>query len=154
LLADFPEVDQSLLNPNLDEFWSQLIITRDTVNKALEQARGARKIGSSLEAQVLIKVEDSSLSDKIISLGENLPGFFITSQAQVENGKSTINSTTPTKLDSLEPLSELSENGMNIFVLKAEGQKCGRCWKYTTTTGHDKNFVELCKPCAEVEAAK
>lgn len=151
LLADFPCVDQNLLNPNLDQFWKELIITRDTVNKALEQARAARKIGSSLEAQVLIKVEDSSLSDKIISLGENLPGFFITSQAHVENGKSSTNST---RLESLEPLSELSENGMNIFVLKAEGQKCGRCWKYTTTTGHDKNFVELCMPCAEVEASK
>lgn len=147
LLTDFPEIDSKLLNPNLDEFWSKLILTRDTVNKALEQARAARKIGSSLEAQVLIKVEDSSLCDKIVSLGENLPGFFITSQANVENGKGESKPKT-------EPLSELNENGMFVFVLKAEGEKCGRCWKYTTTVGKDEKFPEICQPCAEVESNK
>ena len=83
LLTDFPEVDKAYLNDEIAEFWNELIEVRYTVNKALEEARASRTIGSSLEAQVVLHIENKELYSKVASLGANLPGFFITSQATV-----------------------------------------------------------------------
>jgi isoleucyl-tRNA synthetase len=79
----------------------------------------------------------------VASLGLRLPSIFITSQATVcaANGNGMV----PTVL------AELDENGMKVKVLKAEGQKCPRCWKYSTKIGIDSAFPEICNECAEAE---
>src|SRR4029077_9971696 len=90
LLTDFPTGNAKYLNPDLAEQFQELIEVRYTVNKALEEARANKKIGSSLEAQVAIRIEDAGLAKKLSSLGPELPGFLITSQAKVvesHNGK-------------------------------------------------------------------
>jgi len=37
--------------------------------------------------------------------------------------------------------------------LKADGTKCGRCWKYQTTVGSDREFSDICAECAEAVRA-
>jgi len=124
----------------LSEFWEDLIQVRYTVNKALEIARAARKIGSSLEAQVVISVDDGELKKKVSSLGTELAGFFITSQAALT--------------EALDPklangqLATVSENGVTAVVLPALGSKCPRCWKFSEQIGADARYAELCQPCA------
>jgi isoleucyl-tRNA synthetase len=34
-------------------------------------------------------------------------------------------------------------------VERAAGQKCERCWKYTTDIGSDARFPTICAPCAK-----
>ncbi|MBX9671554.1 MAG: isoleucine--tRNA ligase [Candidatus Obscuribacterales bacterium] len=139
LLTDFPVKQDKFVDENLSSFWKDLIDVRYAVNKALEEARAARKIGSSLEAQVVLNFDDHGLRDKVTSLKDELTGFFITSQATVSesNGK-----------DSSELLAENKENGLHVQVFKAEGVKCARCWKYSTKVGSDTNFSEVCDVCA------
>lgn len=142
LLTDFPLPESKYINDELESFWEALIEVRYTVNKALEQAREARKIGSSLEARVELSVADSGLRDKVNSLGNNLAGFFITSQAKIsENGGS------PGGEGSL--ISELSENGIDVKVWAATGEKCPRCWKFADDIGQNKAYEELCSSCAK-----
>lgn len=142
LLTDFPTKDDKFINEELAVFWKDLIAVRYAVNKALEDARAARKIGSSLEAQVVLTFENSALRDKVLSLGSELTGFFITSQASVkEDGNG--------KVGSNELLAELNENGVHVQVFKAEGEKCARCWKYSLKIGVDPKLADICDACAD-----
>ena len=38
---------------------------------------------------------------------------------------------------------------IGVEVQKADGEKCDRCWKYSTTVGEDKNNPTLCHDCIE-----
>lgn len=142
LLTDYPAVRTDYLNDELDNFWKDLMTVRVVVNKALEQARGARKIGSSLEAQVLIKIDDEKLSDKLSSLDRELTGFFITSQASVLKGDQCFDANNGY-------LSEAVESGISVAVLPAAGTKCARCWKYSQEVGANSSHPDLCHACKD-----
>ena len=141
LLTDFPEAKARYLDENLSQLFESLIDVRETVNKALEQARAEKKIGKSTEAQVIIAIENADLRTKVESLGADLPGFFITSQAIVQaevNGKGSGNK-----------LSEVNEIGLTVLVFSADGSKCARCWKFTSEVGTSKEYADLCLSCIE-----
>ncbi len=144
LLVDFPKVNEAYKKPELDAFWDDLISVRYVVNKALEQARASRKIGSSLEAQVVLQVEKKEVADKLLSLSDNLTGLFITSQAAIsQNGAAGDNG----------HLADVSESGVRVLVLPAKVQKCARCWKFSEKIGHNANYADLCDSCSEAVVA-
>jgi isoleucyl-tRNA synthetase len=140
LLTDYPLPNPKYYNEKLESKWSDLINVRNTVNKALEQARAGRDIGSSLEAHVVLSFDDESLRDKISSLGSRLPSFFIASQATVSGGNGS---------NGAKPLAEVNESGIHVKVLKADGEKCPRCWKYSTKIGSNSAFSDVCDQCAD-----
>jgi isoleucyl-tRNA synthetase len=137
LLSDLPKLPENYANKERSAFWTDMIKVRGVANKALEQARAAKKFGSSLEAQVDLVIEDAALRSKVESLGGELAGFFITSQATVNKNPSG------------EVLSEMSEEGITAKVRNASGKKCIRCWKYLDTVGTHQDHPELCTPCLE-----
>ncbi len=148
LLTDYPVVDASLEDKEAAAYWSDLMAVRLTVNKALEQARAARAIGSSLEATVVMSFEDKEKAAKIKKVEKDLATVFITSGAQVsDNGLPK---------DGAEVISTVSEDGLTVAAYKASGDKCARCWKYTgdvgSKTGGDNQFGDLCGFCADVVA--
>ncbi len=158
LLSDFPKVDDTLKNEELEAFWSDLIGVRNTVNKALETARASRAIGSSLEARVELTFTDANLSAKVASLGNDLTGLFITSQASVQgsgsgngNGNGNGSGAGHHGHDGSDELASVSENGLSVKVYKAQGEKCARCWKFTTDVGKAQH-EDLCVPCSGVVA--
>jgi len=97
------------------------------VLRALELARQNKLIGAPLDARVSMTAGD----DLYPLLGRylnELPGLLIVSQVDLEHGDDT------------------------QFVAKierAQGQKCERCWKYTTDVGRSAEFPTLCAPCVE-----
>ncbi len=114
-----------------DGDWSTLRSVRDEVLKALEDARNNKLIGTGLEAQVSI-----TASDPLFSLLKRYEGqlryLFIVSSVS---------------------LSEDSGNGataVRVEVKKADGQKCERCWNYSTHVGEDKNYPTVCERCSAV----
>ena len=52
---------------------------------------------------------------------------------------------------------EISENrrnqdeevGIGVEVQKADGEKCERCWQYSTTVGENAEQPHICKTSAE-----
>ena len=141
LLTDFPQAQARYLDESLSQLFESLIDVREIVNKALEQARADKKIGKSTEAQVIIAIENAELRSKVESLGSDLPGFFITSQATVQE---EVNGKAPGAR-----LSEVKENGLTVHVFGADGTKCARCWKFSTEVGTLKDNPDLCSPCVE-----
>lgn len=145
LLTDFPAPNPKHNDEKLSEFYNSLLEVRSTANKALEQARAEKKIGSPLEAQVVLSIDNDELKEKVASLGHDLPGFFITSQATVAASK---NGGGDGGADG-DKLSEVSENGITVSVLKASGTKCARCWKFMSTVGNDPRCPDICTDCVE-----
>ncbi len=107
-LEKFPVIPSNWNNPNLNNKWTELIKIRDKCNSSIELKRASKEIGSSLEANLKIH-----LNDKLIKLskGTDFSELCITSGADVDKIK---------KDDEEEVIVETN---------KAEGKKCSICWK-------------------------
>ncbi len=83
LFNDMPSYDESLA---FDEAamikWEKIIAVRDDVNKALEQARGAKLIGKPLEAKVVITASDAG-KEFLDSCGQDLAKLCIVDRKSV-----------------------------------------------------------------------
>ena len=132
LLADWVEVNEKWNNSSLEEDFAKILKTRETVTRAIEPLRADKKVGSSLEVAVYIKSEDANV---LRSNAKDLADIFIVSQAHVVDEKPE------------DVLNEYTEDNITIWVTKAEGEKCERCWKYRKlgeVQGHDT----ICTECA------
>ncbi|MES2888495.1 MAG: isoleucine--tRNA ligase [Pseudomonadota bacterium] len=106
--------------------WPQLLQQRAKVLKALEEARTAGVIGSSLQAELTLRASGAT-HHLLSSLGDDLKFVFITSQAQVER------------------VDEGADDGPVIRASQA--LKCERCWHYRSDVGHDSAHPGLCGRC-------
>lgn len=139
LLNDMPSADDALV---FDEAkmakWDKLIAVRDDVNKALEKARGAKRIGKPLEAKVTITASEEA-AQFLNECGQNLAKLCIVSDISVQ--------TEGDEGDSYEAL-----DGIKISVEHIQGEKCERCWVYDPTVGQNAEHPCLCARCASVVA--
>ncbi len=138
------QLQQNWHNPELAAFWQQLRDIRLDVNKVLEQARVEKMIGSSLEAKILLYISDAQLLSAIKSLEtensnsvDELRYLFITSQVELVD--------TPEKLQGSKY--NLQADKWRIGVLEAEGEKCDRCWNYSTHVGENAQHPLICERC-------
>lgn len=120
--------------------WEKLLAVRDAVLKALERARQAKAIRSSLEAKVFLRA-DGDLGRLLADYRDELAALFIVSYDQVEIGKDARARVEPTDLPSLE-----------IAVEPADGKKCERCWNYSTSVGQHQAQPTLCERCVRALA--
>ncbi len=109
--------------------WERIRELRDIANRALEDARGAKIIGKSLEAKVILKCGGENLSFAK-SVESELAAAFIVSAVEIEDNGSD------------------SEIAAEIKV--ADGGKCERCWVYSDTVGKDEKHPTLCARCAKI----
>ncbi len=138
-LSTFPE---SMELPDQDELevkWKQLLAIRTVVLSALEQQRREKVIGSSLEARVVLHVVPV-LHRFLQAYEKDLPTLFIVSQVVV---RPTDHPAGETHLGSDDGL------GMSVNVVKAEGEKCERCWNYRASVGNNPEHPTLCDRCIE-----
>jgi isoleucyl-tRNA synthetase len=117
LLPDPDELASGLDAQKLAD-WDALMEVRERVLKALEEARQAKQIGTSLEAKVRL-----ATSDLLQRYETDLPSLFIVSQVILEPGE-------------------------GVLIERADGSKCERCWKYSTRTGEDSEFPTVCEHCS------
>ncbi|QCR37215.1 isoleucine--tRNA ligase [Nissabacter sp. SGAir0207] len=122
--------------PMNDEFWASLLKVRGEVNKVLEQARADKRIGGSLEAAVTLYA-DETLASQLESLDAELRFVLLTSAA-------TVAPLADAPADA-QPSEQLK--GLKVGLAKAAGEKCPRCWHYTTDVGHNPEHAEICGRC-------
>jgi len=138
--------------PALATYWETLRDIRDEVNKVMEQARNAKAIGAALEAKVLLYVADADLrqtlqrfnpSDSLVGNGvDELRYLLIASQVDLLDE--------PGVLADL-PYS-LQTDSVGIGVVDAEGEKCDRCWHYSTHIGTSSEHPTICERCVSALA--
>ncbi|HXE90603.1 MAG TPA: isoleucine--tRNA ligase [Terriglobales bacterium] len=109
--------------------WETLLNVRQEVLKALESARNAKTIGSSLEAHVQLSAPES-VYPVLERYRGDLRSLFITSGVTL--------------------VPAVAENGaapLTVEVRRADGHKCERCWNYSTEVGGNSDFPTLCERC-------
>jgi isoleucyl-tRNA synthetase len=83
------KLDPQWSQPDLAITWDKIRDLRTDVNKVMEQARTDKSIGSSLEAKVLLKVEDPILRAKLNELSFYIPLPATTPNPSQQGSKST-----------------------------------------------------------------
>ena len=106
-LTKFLHFPINLKNENLNQKWLELIKIRNICNISIEEKRASKEIGSSLEAELEIKLDNKFLE---ITKDVDFAELCITSKAEI----------------SYEKNAEL-----NVKTFKAKGSKCPVCWKIT-----------------------
>jgi isoleucyl-tRNA synthetase len=106
--------------------WERLYAIRDDVLRALEEARVAKRIGSSLEAKVTLNAVGGAL-ELLQKHQKDLRYLFIVSQVELGNSGEGA--------------------GVSITITDADGTKCERCWNYSTHVGDSETFPTVCERC-------
>ena len=110
-LTDMPEVKEYADKEEVYSVFTKFFELKEKVNKALEDARNEKVIGSSLEA--VVKVNMSSYKEVEEKLASVLHQLFIVSKVVFD--------------DSIE----------SVEVEKSTGEKCNRCWNYVDSLEGD-----------------
>ena len=132
-VAEFPVVVSVERDTGLLDRWARLFEVRDVVLRALEEARTAKLIGSSLEAHVLIAARRGTYA-LLEQYRDELRYVFIVSQV------------------SATLLEEEAGEEVRVTVARAAGEKCERCWNYSTRVGEFTRYPTVCERCVEALA--
>jgi isoleucyl-tRNA synthetase len=122
-LMDFPKANPAWDNEALAKDIQTLFDVRADVSKSLEELRQNKVIGSGLDAQLIITA-DGEKADVLQRHSSLLSEFFIVSQVAVKMG------------------------GYGVETKKAEGEKCERCWYFSTELGKSREYPTVCPKCA------
>jgi isoleucyl-tRNA synthetase len=129
-LERFPDVPKSWRDDRLAEKWRKVRLVRRVVTGALEIARAAKRIGSSLEAHPIVHVSNPELYEAVE--GVNLEEVCITSAATLAIDEGPAGAFR---------MPEVA--GVAVVVNLAEGRKCARSWKISTLVGSDPHFPDV-----------
>ena len=133
-LNDMPEKSNIKTDADFTAKWDLIAALREDVKKALEIKRADKVIGKSLEADVILYA-DGETKDTISGFISELPEIFIVSKVELKDGNGEFKG----ELD-----------GVTIDVVKATGEKCERCWKFSETVGIFDDHPTLCDRCHNV----
>jgi len=104
-LENFTKFPKSFKNEKLNKKWIELKKIRDVCNVSIEEKRASKAIGSSLEANLTIKMNDEQFNYlRNIDLAE----LCITSQVKIV---------------------KTNDKEIKVETAKAKGEKCPICWK-------------------------
>lgn len=145
--AGWVELESEWKRPELTPKWSKFRQIRDEVNKVMELARKDKMIGSSLDAKVLLYVSDKELREHLDSFNpsdslsnnrvDELRYLFLASQVDLVDSPKTIGKANY----------KSESETLGVAIVKADGEKCDRCWNYSTHVGEFVDDPTLCERC-------
>jgi isoleucyl-tRNA synthetase len=106
-----------------EALWKDLLLLRDQVLPDLERARQAKTIGKALEAKVTL----------------GLPGDLL---SRVRGSKDDLR-----ELLNVSQLELIEGAAVEVNVVRANGEKCERCWHWETDVGSDAAHPTICGRC-------
>ncbi len=107
-LKNFIKIPENWKNEELNSNWEKIKKIRDEANISIETQRSEKIIGSSLEANIEIKIKDKDMFD--IAQKHDFSEICITSSASILSDNNL-------------------EKDIQVFSSKAAGNKCPVCWK-------------------------
>jgi isoleucyl-tRNA synthetase len=125
-LHRFPEVQEKYLQTPDTQKWDNIMALRDRVLKEIEEARGQKVIGDSLEAVIHLELPAGSY-ELVNSETELFKEILVVSGINVSQAEQE-----------------------RILVSKSEGAKCPRCWNRFSEDAAAGKYPELCPRCNDV----
>lgn len=137
-------VPKSETPPSFWNDWNHIRKIRDLIMPCLEAKRASGLIGASLEAKISIKTSHPETARILKENWKELPRVFIVSQVLEMNE-------TISGAEEVEYRANDSEESrkISVFVERADGEKCVRCWNYSLAVGKDAVHPGLCEKCLE-----
>jgi isoleucyl-tRNA synthetase len=117
-LLEWPEIDPAWRDPALGGKWATVKAARQRVNEAIEPLRREKTIGSSLQAEIVVRFADGSVREALASV--DFTEICIVSSALLEAGEDS------------------------VAVAKTDNEKCGRCWRYLPEVEEDGALCARC----------
>ena len=127
LFNDMPSTAAIEVESDFTALWDRIHELRDTVKRSLEPVIKDKIVKSSLETCVTLRASGEELEflNKVLP---ELCAVFIVSDVRVEE----------------------ADGELTVEVAKAEGEKCERCWAYSSTVGECHEHPTLCARCAAI----
>jgi isoleucyl-tRNA synthetase len=110
--------------------WERLIKIRERVVAEIEPLRKDKRIGSSLQAKVVLAGSGDEMS-LLQAHANDLPMLFIVSDVE---------------------LRVTNDAGLHVTIEEAGGTKCDRCWRYVPTVSTDAARPGICDRCRDALA--
>jgi isoleucyl-tRNA synthetase len=126
-MAEFPRTEGRADEAELLATWDEFLAVRSGVQKALEEKRNEKVIGSSLEAKVTVKAAGQTFA-LLKKYEEQLASLFIVSEVVLQASE---------------------DDTLAVEVEHAAGAKCERCWNWSTTVGQDGRYPTLDARCVK-----
>jgi isoleucyl-tRNA synthetase len=130
-LEQFPTAPAAWRDDALDRRWDAIRRARSVVTGALEKAREAKAIGSSLEARPRVYVDDPALKAALAEV--DFAEVCITSDLVLASGEEA-----PADAFRLADVS-----GVAVVVERAPGVKCARSWRYFDPATADPYYPDV-----------
>ncbi|MCP5101837.1 MAG: class I tRNA ligase family protein, partial [bacterium] len=130
----FPEIEEKYLQMPADTKWQNIMLLRDRFLKEIEEARNAKLIGDSMEADLLLEFPGN---------GESADNMYALIDQNIELFKEIL------VVSDIQLKKSVSE-GDSIKVVKSEGNKCPRCWNRFKQDTSGNEYPELCPRCSDV----
>src|SRR3990167_8759909 len=110
-----------------DLWWQSLITIRNDANKILETLRADGKIGSALDAEIILHTP-AELYNSLKNYADELRFFFIVSDVALEKSR---------------------DEKITIDVRVTQHKKCERCWQRRHDVGKHSEHKTICGRCVE-----
>jgi isoleucyl-tRNA synthetase len=130
-LEQFPTAPAAWRDDALAKRWEAIRRARSVVTGALEKAREAKTIGSSLEARPRVYVDDPELTAALAEV--DFAEVCITSGLVLASGEEA-----PADAFRLPDVS-----GVAVVVERAPGVKCARSWRYFDPATADPDYLDV-----------
>ena len=138
--VDFPVTDDIERDPQFNERWTKLLNLRSAITRVLEVARRDKHIGLSLDAEVVLRVDEAWRRFLDGNLQQMQELCIVSNLRLAGDGDE----------DGLAWVDAEGLEGVQIAVGPAPGVKCERCWTIATSVGNDHEHPSLCARCAGV----
>ena len=144
------QIESDWEKPELKDSWTKLRSVRTEINKVMERGRNDKAIGSSLDGKVLLYLPDPELRQWLAAFNladsstgnqvDELRYFFLASAVELVD-----------RVGEIEKLEYQSQSEtVSVGVVKADGEKCDRCWNYSPSVGSFPEHPTICDRCYEV----
>jgi isoleucyl-tRNA synthetase len=129
-----PLVDRELLDR-----WARLITVREDVLANIEPMRKDKRIGSSLQAKVVLTASKGDLAF-LERYARELPMLFIVSEVELRPAAADVKADADAK--------------PQVTIERASGVKCERCWRYVPSVSTEPATAGLCERCQQALSAE
>jgi isoleucyl-tRNA synthetase len=138
-IALFPKAEdlQRLVDRDLLARWAKLTALRERVLAEIEPLRKDKRIGSSLQAKVVLTATAAELAF-LEGYAKQLPMLFIVSEVELRSAPADVEAHT--------------EATPHVTIERAAGVKCERCWRYVPAVSREPEWAGLCERCQDALA--
>lgn len=135
-LLSWPKLNYSFKEEDLKPIMDLIPI----VTKLLEEKRSNSEIGSSFDAKIKMLTNNTNRYNYLVEIKEDLCEIFKVSHIEIEHIADFSN---------FEPV-DANYPDLAIQINKAQGDKCDRCWNFSSEFIKDDEQKTVCKKCLTI----